>query len=67
MLILMFITANTLDSQSTGSNRRTGANTEPSHSMEIGQVLLSLLHAWGLDPDLDRVCETKLGLLRPMV
>lgn len=35
--------------------------------MEIAQLLLSLLHAWGMDPDLDRVCEGKLGLLRPMV
>ncbi|XP_049882434.1 WD repeat-containing protein 7 [Pectinophora gossypiella] len=40
---------------------------EPPHTMEIAQILISLLHAWGLDPDLDRVCETKLGLLRPMV
>lgn len=35
--------------------------------MEIAQLLLSLLHAWGMDSDLDRVCEGKLGLLRPMV
>lgn len=35
--------------------------------MEIAQLLLSLLHAWGLDPDLDRLCEAKLGLLRPMI
>ncbi|KAF6215668.1 hypothetical protein GE061_010424 [Apolygus lucorum] len=35
--------------------------------MEMGQLLLSLLHAWGLDPDLDLLCETKLGLLRPLV
>ncbi|XP_052132568.1 WD repeat-containing protein 7-like, partial [Frankliniella occidentalis] len=35
--------------------------------MEIAQLLLSLLHAWGMEPELDRVCETKLGLLRPMV
>lgn len=34
--------------------------------MEIAQLLLSLLHAWGLDIELDRVCESKLGLLRPM-
>ncbi|CAH0761824.1 unnamed protein product [Diatraea saccharalis] len=40
---------------------------EPPHTMEIAQILISLLHAWGLDPDLDRVCEAKLGLLRPMV
>lgn len=35
-------------------------------TMETTQLLLSLLHAWGLDFDLDKVCETKLGLLRPM-
>ncbi|KAL4712244.1 hypothetical protein ACJJTC_011105 [Scirpophaga incertulas] len=43
------------------------AFAEPPHTMEIAQILISLLHAWGLDPDLDRVCEAKLGLLRPMV
>lgn len=40
---------------------------EASHGMEIAQLLLSLLHTWGLDNDLDRVCQVKLGLLRPMV
>jgi hypothetical protein len=40
---------------------------EANLTMEIAQLLLSLLHAWGLDPDLDKVCEGKLGLLRPMV
>jgi hypothetical protein len=35
-------------------------------TMEIAQLILSLLHAWGLDADLDRVCESKLGLLRPL-
>lgn len=40
---------------------------EVSHGMEIAQLLLSLLHAWGLDNDLDTVCQIKLGLLRPMV
>jgi hypothetical protein len=40
---------------------------EANLTMEMGQLLLSLLHAWGLDPDLDRLCQTKLGLLRPMV
>jgi hypothetical protein len=34
-------------------------------TMEIAQLILSLLHAWGLDLDLDRVCESKLGLVRP--
>jgi len=36
-------------------------------TLEIGQLLLSLLHAWGLDKDLDKVATTKLGLLRPRV
>lgn len=40
---------------------------ETSHGMEIARLLLSLLHAWGLDKDLDSVCQAKLGLLRPMV
>ncbi|KAH6929491.1 hypothetical protein HPB50_000867 [Hyalomma asiaticum] len=43
---------------------------ETNLTMEISQLLLSLLHAWGLDPDLDKarlpVCESKLGLLCPM-
>lgn len=39
---------------------------EANLTMDIAQLLLSFLHAWGLDADLDRVCESKLGLLRPM-
>lgn len=34
--------------------------------MEIARLLLSLLHAWGLDTNLDKICESKLGLLRPL-
>ena len=34
-------------------------------TLEIGQLLLSLLHAWGLDKELDKVAASKLGLLRP--
>ncbi|XP_014203336.1 WD repeat-containing protein 7 isoform X3 [Copidosoma floridanum] len=49
------------------SLKRNGVFNEPNTTMEIAQLLLSLLHAWGIDPDLDRVCEGKLGLLRPMV
>ncbi|XP_061942959.1 WD repeat-containing protein 7 isoform X32 [Apis cerana] len=47
--------------------KRNGAFNEPNATMEVAQLILSLLHAWGIDPDLDRVCEGKLGLLRPMV
>lgn len=34
-------------------------------TMEIAQLFMSCLHAWGLDPDLDRLCINKLGLLKP--
>nr|XP_029714978.1 WD repeat-containing protein 7-like [Aedes albopictus] len=40
---------------------------EATHVMEVAQLLLSLLHSWGLDPHLDKVCETQLGLLRPKI
>ncbi|KAF4526132.1 hypothetical protein B566_EDAN012443 [Ephemera danica] len=40
---------------------------ETNLTLEVAQLLLSLVHAWGLDPDLDRVCEGKLGLLRPLL
>ncbi|KAK7474852.1 hypothetical protein BaRGS_00033924 [Batillaria attramentaria] len=36
-----------------------------SMTMEIAQLFMSCLHAWGLDPDLDRLCINKLGLLKP--
>ncbi|XP_014275232.1 WD repeat-containing protein 7 isoform X2 [Halyomorpha halys] len=52
---------------SEGSSGLRARVCEANLTMEMGQLLLSLLHAWGLDPDLDRLCETKLGLLRPMV
>ncbi|XP_075549520.1 WD repeat-containing protein 7-like isoform X2 [Dermacentor variabilis] len=39
---------------------------ETNLTMEVAQLLLSLLHAWGLDPDFDKVCESKLGLICPM-
>ncbi|XP_021343235.1 WD repeat-containing protein 7-like isoform X1 [Mizuhopecten yessoensis] len=34
-------------------------------TMEIAQLFMSCLHAWGLDPDLDKLCINKLGLLKP--
>ncbi|XP_064096982.1 WD repeat-containing protein 7-like isoform X3 [Macrobrachium nipponense] len=36
-------------------------------TLQIGQMLMSLLHSWGLDPSLDQTCEHTLGLLRPRV
>ncbi|XP_049847123.1 WD repeat-containing protein 7 isoform X2 [Schistocerca gregaria] len=46
---------------------RAVAGLETNITMETAQLLLSLMHAWDMDPDLDKVCEKKLGLLRPMV
>lgn len=40
---------------------------EATHVMEVAQLLLSLVHSWGIDLNLDKICETQLGLLRPMV
>lgn len=40
---------------------------EATHVMEVAQLLLSLIHSWGIDLHLDKVCETQLGLLRPQV
>ena len=34
-------------------------------TMEIAQLFMSMLHAWGLDPDLDKLCLNKLGILKP--
>lgn len=34
-------------------------------TLDIAQLFLSCLHAWGLDPDLDKLCMNKLGLLQP--
>ena len=48
-------------------NRKLVPRMEATHVMEVGRLLLSLLHSWGLDLDLDEVCETQLGLLRPKV
>ncbi|XP_003744606.1 WD repeat-containing protein 7 [Galendromus occidentalis] len=39
---------------------------ETNQTMQIAQLLLSQLHAWGLDQGLDQVCQAKLGLLLPI-
>ena len=49
------------------NSRPASLHSEINLTLEIGQVMLSLLHAWGLDKDLDKVAISKLGLLRPQV
>lgn len=39
--------------------------TAPVTTVNIVRLLLSCLHAWSLDEDLDRDCEEILGLVRP--
>lgn len=49
-------------------NSLTGlSRMEVTHVMEVAQLVLSLVHSWGLDPKLDLVCEKELGMLRPAV
>lgn len=55
------------DASSEANKRILPRMMEATHVMEVAQLLLSLIHSWGLDPHLDKVCETQLGLLRPMV
>ena len=60
------LAANGKDDQDPFS-RPASLHLEINLTLEIGQILLSLLHAWGLDKDLDRVALSKLGLLKPRV
>jgi len=49
------------------SQRKESASFEPPRSPALvaAQILMSCLHAWGLDVELDQLCTSKLGLLRP--
>ena len=55
------------ESKDSDAVRPSSLHLEINLTLEIGQLLLSLLHAWGLDKDLDKVAISKLGLLRPRV
>ncbi|XP_071788146.1 WD repeat-containing protein 7-like isoform X1 [Asterias amurensis] len=65
---------NPLHPPSASSNRRDNPTRKTSKNLtldqshltlDIAQLFMSCLHAWGLDPTLDDVCLTKLGLLKP--
>jgi hypothetical protein len=53
------------DPDTSKSLKRSKRRHRESMVMEIARLLMSCLHAWGLDPDLDKLCVNKLGLLRP--
>lgn len=63
LVVLTFLDAG----DATPSKKTLVSKMEATHVMEVAQLLLSLLHSWGLDPHLDKVCESQLGLLKPMV
>ncbi|XP_030827791.1 WD repeat-containing protein 7 isoform X2 [Strongylocentrotus purpuratus] len=56
-------------SQSKGGAKRRGPKhltLDSNHlTLDIAQLFMSCLHAWGLDPSLDEICKDKLGLLKP--
>ncbi|KAK6177982.1 hypothetical protein SNE40_012831 [Patella caerulea] len=49
----------------TDATRPDSIRLQTNITMEIAQIFMSCLHAWGLDPDLDKLCLNKLGLLKP--
>uniref|UniRef100_A0A7M5X173 WD repeat-containing protein 7 n=2 Tax=Clytia hemisphaerica TaxID=252671 RepID=A0A7M5X173_9CNID len=53
--------------QSGDASTNKGTSGKPTNSKiyEIAQLLLSCLHSWGLDPNLDELCKSKLGMLKP--
>ncbi|XP_033929566.1 WD repeat-containing protein 7-like [Melopsittacus undulatus] len=56
------------DEDEDGSVRSRDPKSKPLEShipMDTARLFLSCLHAWGLDPNLDRLCLERLGMLRP--
>lgn len=43
------------------------AKMEIDSIIDIAQLLLSCLHGWGLDQNLDNICKTKLGIFEPVI
>jgi len=43
---------------------KTQIQKELSH--EMAQLLLSCIHSWGIDPNLDETCISRLGMLKPV-
>lgn len=56
-----------LETQPSGSGKKKPESipVHESLSMAIGELFMSCLHAWNLDPALDELCINKLGLHKP--
>ncbi|KAK3803272.1 hypothetical protein RRG08_021472 [Elysia crispata] len=48
-----------------GKKKPDSISVQESLSMAIGELFMSCLHAWNLDPALDDLCVNKLGLHKP--
>ncbi|CAD6188336.1 unnamed protein product [Caenorhabditis auriculariae] len=48
-----------------GLSRRLTWQFEANLYLDVSRLMLSLLHAWNLDSDLDEVCQKKLSLHKP--
>ena len=48
------------------SKSSTNAQLHRGVSHEMAQLLLSCIHSWGIDPNLDETCVGKLGMLKPV-
>ncbi|CAI4229926.1 unnamed protein product [Auanema sp. JU1783] len=48
-----------------GINRRVAWQFEANLCSDVARLMLSLLHGWNLDEDLDSICSKKLGLSKP--
>ncbi|BFZ12794.1 hypothetical protein BsWGS_15835 [Bradybaena similaris] len=58
--------SNPIQTQPASSQRRPESiAVHESLSMAIGELFMSCLHAWSLDPQLDDLCLNKLGLHKP--
>jgi hypothetical protein len=61
-----------LSPAATNKHQRGGTPSRPARvsentlCFEVAHLLLSCVHAWAMDADLDSVCARKLGLLRPV-
>ena len=51
--------------QAVASQVKPEVQDTPQQYINITRLVVSCLHAWGLDQDLDKACESVLGLVRP--
>lgn len=49
----------------TGLSRKLTWQFEANLYLDVARLMLSMLHAWSLDEDMDEVCEKRLSLHRP--